>query len=245
MNKNTKIIIGVSVAIILILIIIVAIILSNNNKPVTGQTNAKGEQVEKVSNKGMLEITDSGWSMGKSLGEYSYLTHAVCLENKSDKVASFVDVCFTAKDKDGKIIFTTSGVGDMVDYILPGEKIYVADDGSGWENIGKPESVDFFIDDVRWENAITFNYPKNMDFEVNNISKRDDTFTGEVKNNSSTDINNAIVTVIYKKEGKIIGGNYTYVNNLNANETKPFQIYSGADYDYDSYEISARVGSVN
>ena len=63
MNKNAKIIIGVLCAVVLILIVVVIVVVCNKRESIpTGQTNAKGEQIEYTSNNGNVEVVDSGWS---------------------------------------------------------------------------------------------------------------------------------------------------------------------------------------
>jgi len=47
------------------------------------------------------------------------------------------------------------------------------------------------------------------------------------------------VIVLFKNEGKNVGGNLTYIDNLNAGQEKAFEI-SGYDVpEHDAYEVSA------
>ena len=70
-------------------------------------------------------------------------------------------------------------------------------------------------------------------------------YNGEVENTSDTDLDNDILTVIFREDGKIVGGNNTYSDDLDAGQKSIFTIYANNVPDYDKYEISARIGSIN
>jgi len=84
---------------------------------------------------------------------------------------------------------------------------------------------------------------KSSDLEISGTNERvdewDTAITGKVKNNSASDTDSVGVIVLFKNEGKIVGGNLTYIDNLNAGQEKAFEI-SGYDVpEHDAYEVSA------
>lgn len=80
---------------------------------------------------------------------------------------------------------------------------------------------------------------KASDFQFKNVARLDESkISGDVVNNSSVDCTNVRVSVILKKNGQVIGGTYTYANNVKGNGgSAPFVIYSFVDYD--SFEVVA------
>ena len=45
--------------------------------------------------------------------------------------------------------------------------------------------------------------------------------------------------VIYKNGDEMVGGDGTYVDDLNSGSTKPFEISEYSDLEYDSFEVYA------
>ncbi|MEE0856103.1 MAG: hypothetical protein U0L58_02245, partial [Ruminococcus sp.] len=56
-------------------------------------------------------------------------------------------------------------------------------------------------------------------------------------NNSTKDCSSAGVSIILKKENKIVYGTTSYVDDINAGQEKAFDISEYNLPDYDSYEI--------
>ena len=249
MNKNAKIIIGVLCAVVLILIVVVIVVVCNKRESIpTGQTNAKGEQIEYTSNNGNVEVVDSGWS---TITKYSTteVYYAAEIENKNNKVAEFISVSVTGKNSEGKVLFTREGFYKDINYLFPGEKVSFKGSDDWDESAGVPATVDFTISVKQWSDVSSFNYPKNMDLEVTNISKIDKgdkwfKITGEITNHSNKDIKYTLAVVTFKKDGKIVGGFETSIKDLTAGETKAFEI-DAFDIEFDTYEVSARTEQVS
>ena len=248
MNKNAKIIIGVLCALVLILVVVVVVVICTKGESVpTGQTNAKGEQVEYVSSSGNVEVVDSGWSAITKY-EKTEVYYAAEIENKNNKVAEFISVTVTGKNSEGKILFTETGSYKDINYLFPGEKVSFVGNENWDESEGTPTTIEFTVSVRQWSNVSDFNYPKNMDLEVENtskIGKGSDYFkiTGEIINHSNFDIRSTLAVVTFKKDGKIVGGGFTYVDDIKAEGRKAFEIYS-SDIEFDTYEVSARTDQV-
>lgn len=195
-----------------------------------------------------LEIKDSGWSYVQDPDWGNYVTYGVEIYNPEDNyLAGFPTVKCVAKDKDGKILFTSTG---NLDYIYPGETLYY---GDYWNDLKeKPATVEITVEMANddWENPKTVNYPKNTEIILSNTSEYVDDvldrhYTGEIENKSGTDISSALIVVIYKKDNKIVGGYYTYSDSLNAGQKTTFDLYASPVPEYDSYELSSHVAMIN
>ncbi|MBQ1550669.1 MAG: hypothetical protein IIZ67_01075, partial [Bacilli bacterium] len=158
----------------------------------------------------------------------------------------FPIVKVVGRDENNKILFSYE---DNLDYIYPNETIYYGDTLP--VESAKPVSVEFNVNisDSDWENAKGVNYPKNNEFPVTNISEYkeydDLKFTGEIENKSNTDIQAASIVVIFKKDGKIVGGDNTYSDELDSKQKDTFEIYIFDPPEYDSYNFSSHVSMIN
>ena len=66
-------------------------------------------------------------------------------------------------------------------------------------------------------------------------------FTGDVTNESDTDLDCACVVIIFRKDGEITGGDVTYVDNLRSGASKSFDTLPDDFDQYDEYEAHALV----
>ena len=245
-NKTTKIAIIVSA--IVVGVVATAFIISSlsNNSAGDEPTNVvSGETANENSSEKKLEIKEQGWSYVKSSWG-GYISYGVAVYNPNGEyLAGFPKVKCTGKDADGKILFSYD---ENIDYIYPKETVFV---GSTFNVDEKPATIELSIEMSKkdWESARSVNYPKNNSQIVSNISeKKDDEmriYNGEVENTSDTDLDNDILTVIFREDGKIVGANNTYSDDLDAGQRSIFTIYANNVPDYDKYEISARIGSIN
>ena len=247
-NKLNKKVIAIIAAVAVAGIAVVICIVSLAGKNGTGDepTNVvSGEATQEDSSEKKLQIKDSGWTYVKS-SYGGYISYGVEIYNPNGQyLAGFPTIKYTGKDENGTILFTYD---DLVDYIYPKETIY---HGSTFNVDEKPATLEITIEapSKKWENAKSANYPKNNTQIVSNISERKDNdmriYNGEIENTSDTNLDNDIIVVIFRKDGKIVGGSYTYSDGLDAGQKSTFTIYTDHVPDYDKYEVSARVGSIN
>lgn len=187
-----------------------------------------------------IVLVDSGWSSDKS-GNYTELYYSVKIHNpNTDKNVPFPTVVITAKDSSGKILKTNEQVLSCIaagDTIFYGNSVLYEGD--------QPQNVDI---SVYYDKDMSDFYDvsecaKQSDFVISNVSENsgryNKAYTGEIRNNSQYDFSNVAISVIYKLNGKMVGGECGYVRDVKSNSTKAFEIHSSADIDYDSYEIHA------
>lgn len=187
-----------------------------------------------------IELIDSGYTASESSGN-TVILYAARISNQNTEYAiEFPKILITAKDAEGKILTTDKQVlmgiaaGDEYTY---GSTLYYEGNAPTTVEISVENSTDDYI--AQSSSGII----QSGDLSISNISENTgDTkrFTGEVSNNSTIDLNNVAITVIYKLGDEIVGGDVTFVDDLKSGETQPFEqsVYPGMT-DYDSYEIHA------
>lgn len=195
-------------------------------------------------------VTDSGTTSIKLLGASwyrssygSYITQDYAVEvtnaNKS-KAAEFNQVTVTIKNAAGQVLATdteytgTIAAGDTIRYA--GSIVYQGDEpASITVSVSTPSHG--YVDNDRADVI------PSSDLEVSNVAKFNEDYysriTGEVTNQSEKECTLVRVSVIFKKNGEIIGGTYAYVQNLNAGGKTAFEINYPSDLDFDAYEVVA------
>lgn len=174
--------------------------------------------------------------------EFGTTDYAVVVENPNEDVtAEFPTITVTGYDKDGAILFSHDA---MTDYIYPGEKTYItgSDQASNVDHL----EVQATVTDENW---ITVSDDDKYTFEVSDVNDQiseygDITFTGNVTNNSSTDVSTVMVNVLCRDaDGKLLCGYTTYADTVPAGGSRTFSAYSiGAVPGYNSCDVKAELG---
>lgn len=200
---------------------------NSNNSATTLETASKT-----ISNE--VELVDSGYTISTD-GEF--VQWGAIIKNTDDKaIYMFTKIIITAYDKEGGVVATDDQVMNV---IAPGETQAF---GSFLDTNGEvPDKVEFSIESG---NKVTASdeHIASSEFEIIGAKDRKDeygdtAFTGKVKNNSAKNCSSAVISIILKKDNKIVCGTTGFVDNINAGQEKAFDI---SDYnlpDYDSYEI--------
>lgn len=190
-----------------------------------------------------VELINSGYTATQE-DNHVTISYAVEIKNPNENYAvQTATIYITSKDKDGKILssdqvyLNSIAANDTITY--GGFAIYEGE---------LPTSVEFSVDNDDEGYNYVFQEGSEIiysnDLSISNVSENigtyDNTYTGEITNNSKVDLSSVLVSVIYKKDGALVGGCNSYVGNLDAGETKAFEIYAYSSVeDYDSYEIHA------
>lgn len=221
----------------LMMILLISLIL-------TGCGNEK--KVDAKDNKEQLTIKNSGWSYFTS-DSTGYISYGIEIYNQNKiYLASFPTIMCVGKDKTGKILFSYD---ENLDYIYPGETLFY---GETFNVDEEPASIELTIEvsNYNFEKIDSVKYPKNTEFKLSNISEFKDKnverrYTGEIINNSNTDIHAALIVLVYKQNGKIVGGDNTYSDELNSKQKSTFEMYVNHIPEYDSYELTTHVSMIN
>ncbi len=235
-----------SVAVIALALVLLIALLGGGNKG-TSITNpsissSSEESKETTSSKTVsdefkpLEIKDSGYIVSDG-----YLFYAVILHNPNEKFAvEFPTFRITARDDKDQVIGTEDQVLSL---------IYPQQDFAfgflGFELDQQPAKVDIITlepEDYNITAVEMLEHPIFIPLEVVGINKRGDSILGEVSNPNSYDIDSAVVTAIFRDaNGKIIGGDLTFIDKLPAGGKTPFEIRPYSAWVTDNYTVYANI----
>lgn len=170
-----------------------------------------------------------------------YAYYGVTLNNpNADWAMQLPVLTITAKGEDGSIVGTSD---QTLFYIAPNDTISF---GSVIDCNGKvPATVEFSIHSGTFVPGDTSGIIPVSSFSVSNTSEIVQdygavSYTGEVANNSDSDIDMVAVTVLLKSNGSIVYGDTTYVDNMTAGTTKPFELSEYNLPEHDEYVISVQ-----
>lgn len=181
-----------------------------------------------------LEIVESGWQV-TSTGSVLF---AYALRNTGDATVQYPNVTVTGRDANGVVVFsydsTTYGVAG-------GEAFYTAGLVDGDESV---VTVEFVPEEPQeWNYSATSNLPV---YEVVECHPASDgwSFLGEVRTVSEGEYNGVVsevevVVVLRDEDGNIIGGCYGFVSAPAEGETRSFEVMTGSQLEYASYEVYA------
>lgn len=184
---------------------------------------------------GVVSIKLLGASWEKKMDGYTYVYYSAELSNGNSKTAGACQITVTSRDAAGHVLDVSNDYTGRIagnDTIrFSGRVMYVGD---------VPSAVELAVGNPMGGYNDHFDATaKASDFQFKNVARLDESkISGDVVNNSSVDCTNVRVSVILKKNGQVIGGAYTYANNVKGNGgSAPFVIYSFVDYD--SFEVVA------
>lgn len=184
---------------------------------------------------GVVSIKLLGASWEKKMDGYTYVYYSAELSNGNSKTAGACQITVTSRDAEGHVLDVSNGYTGRIagnDTIrFSGGVMYVGD---------VPSAVELAVGNPMGGYNDHFDATaKASGFQFKNVARLDESkISGDVVNNSSVDCTNVRVSVILKKNGQVIGGTYTYANNVKGNGgSAPFVIYSFVDYD--SFEVVA------
>ena len=184
---------------------------------------------------GVVSIKLLGASWEKKMDGYTYVYYSAELSNGNSKTAGACQITVTSRDAEGHVLDVSNDYTGRIagnDTIrISGRVMYVGD---------VPSAVELAVGNPMGGYNDHFDATaKASDFQFKNVARLDESkISGDVVNNSSVDCTNVRVSVILKKNGQVIGGTYTYANNVKGNGgSAPFVIYSFVDYD--SFEVVA------
>ena len=181
-----------------------------------------------------VRLVESGYE----ISEGGYMNAGVIIENPSQDTAyEFPKIIATAFDANGAVLATETQV---LNKIQPGERqafhVFMSCNGQ------EPARIDFSVENGN-KVAPSSKAIKSSDLIISGTNERVDKYssslTGMVKNNSQNNTKGIAVTVLLRKEGKIVSAYTSFVDDLNAGQEKPFDISLRSKAEHDSYEVVA------
>ena len=211
---------------------------SEEEAPAAQETPAVQPAPEASRNPVDAEITESGYSL-----DGGYLFYSVKMHNPNEDYAVYLpSYRVTARDANGSILGT---MDHTLSVIYPGQDFYYA--SQGFECDEEPASVDFDIIpgyDYNFSKPSSLDHDSFQPLEVVGANLKqgdyDKRILGEVKNNNDYAIEMAVVAVLFRDDaGNLVGGTCTFVNQVPAGGSVPFDINVYADIDTENYEVYA------
>lgn len=205
------------------------------------ESTAESTTEEKTKEPVELELEDYGYTVSQKNGRTS-ISYAVKIKNPNTKYAvDYPVITATVRGADGKVLTTD----DRTLMCIAADDTITYGGGLTYESDELPESVDFSVgnrDDNFVLQMLSDAIPQEYIVIENTseiVGEYNTKYTGEITNNSDADMDVA-VSVIFTKEGKLLGGTTSYVDDIGAGETKAFEISASSTVsDYDAYEIHA------
>lgn len=200
-----------------------------------GGLNGSGSNSGGVS----ISVLGSGYW---STGSYTYVSICMELKNSSNKAASFVPVSLTVKDADGRILSTTTGYAPTV---AGGDSFQYTDYVMFPNTSTSPASVhvDVNVPSYGWVDNSSSTVIKSSEMNVSNVSFISGAYynriTGYVVNNSRKTCTMAYVSLILKRDGKVVGGTYTVTTDSISNGGRAAFEIVVPPIVFDSYEVVA------
>lgn len=180
--------------------------------------------------KDIIKIDNSGWTYKESTNG-NYLSYAVNIKNNdSKKNATNIKLTIIGLDDKKKEIFKYEDeIGNL-------SKKESTSYGKTIKVTSKPSNVKFKISSDKTDKEI---------LSLNNIkisNLKDEKKDSMIKINGTIDnkgkeINKLLVSVIFKKDKKIIGGTFTNIYSIK--NIQQFEIYFDDILEYDDYEIKS------
>ena len=194
-----------------------------------------------------VELVEYGWYVGEAseVTDSVYINFCGILHNPNEGLtAEFPKVLVTVRAEDGSILGTEGQTGSA---ILPGDTVTLCGmlsvPAANYSENAKfefdAECSDFSSDSSMFENV------KTSDLVISNTSeKRGDmgsTITGEITNNSQVDLDIVNLSAVFRKDGKIVYMENTFIDDLGAGKSKAFELNSYNEWpEYDEAEYSAQ-----
>lgn len=186
------------------------------------------------------EVKEFAYAMN---GEYLY--YAVVIHNPNmDYALDYPTFRVTARDAEGILLGTED---QTLSIIYPGQDFSYAFQAFHVDEV--PSTVDIEIIPPESHNIRvpeTLKRPEYTPMTVVNTAMRgsgmESRIVGEVRNDNDYTYDNAIVTVFFRDaEGKLIAGESTFIDNVSAHSTTPFEININQSFATENYEVYANI----
>lgn len=171
---------------------------------------------------------------------FSY-TYSVIIENpNSDYEVTLPRYKVEAFDENNKSI---THYEQLLPYMGPNDRI--AFSSAVITKDTKAAKIEFTIinDPIEYVKSTSFNNKDSFTFENTNETKDQNStvIVGDVISNLPNDQDQIAITVLLRKDGKIIHGHTSFIHGVRSGEATPFEAKTYSDIDYDTYELSAMI----
>lgn len=213
----------------------------------SSSTGTASFSVEKKNEeKKALELIECGWYIEPNLSgsDTVYVDFCGLIHNPNiELTANYPKINVTVKNGEGNILATESQVGNC---IMPEDTITLVGMMSlSASNITEDTQIFFDIECSDFTSAMADNRPKTTDFVIENVSEQKGSMysiTGEVTNRTSETVDMINLTIILRKEGKIVYMESSFMDNLQPEKAKAFEVNRFSEWpEHDTIAVSAQV----
>lgn len=217
-----------------------------HDKQATSDTSVSDREAAEEEPVKNIKLVESGYAIEHVGNGVSMVYYGVELANlnKYNAIKS-PTIEITVRTKDGSLV---SKQKRTLDGIAPDTRV-IFGDTLKCKN-GKADVVEISVknsdyDITPYEGSGVF---AASDLKVSDVKEKHEhhraIYTGTVTNNSAYDIPGVLVSVVYYKDGKIVGGSTERLDSIPANGEAEFSIQNRSAFsDYDEYEVHATVES--
>lgn len=190
-----------------------------------------------------LELTDYGFCAGTSYDDIIYMDFCGMVYNPNESLAAmFPEVIATVSNPDGTILATDSQMGMEV---LPLDTVTITGIiAVPTSQITEETTIQFQVKCSNFSSADLEQKPKTSDFEVKNISEQSGSqcfITGTVTNLTDNMVDMVNLSLLLRKDGKIVFIENEFVDDIQPGAPTAFQFRSFSPWpDHDAVEVTAQ-----
>lgn len=192
-----------------------------------------------------LKLTDYGFYTEPSYtDDMVYMDYCGMVYNPNEsQSAMFPEIIATISNPDGTIIATESQMGTE---IMPLDTVAITGTMAvPTAQITNETTVEFQVKCSRFNSADQNQKPRSSDFEIKNLFEQSGSrnyITGTVTNLSDETVDSVYLTLLLRKEGKIVFIDESFVDDLKSGVATAFQFQNYLSWPaHDSIEVAVQV----
>lgn len=202
------------------------------------KSDSKSEQLEP------LDLVDYGWYIERPYSaDVVYMNFCGMVYNPNRSVSAvFPEVIATIANPDGTVIATDSQMGMKV---MPLDTVTLVGMMSvPTQQLTEETTIEFQVSWSDFSSASQDKTPKTTDFEIKNVSEQSGSqnfITGTITNHTEETVDSVNLSLVLRKDGKIVFAENTFMDYLRPETVAAFQFQRFSEWpEHDSVEVSAQ-----
>ena len=184
----------------------------------------------------LVSIKESGFQIVNGYLHYSFIAH----NNMTNKALYLPTFRITARDADGALISTTE---QTLMVVYPDQDTVYSGRGNQIDELPASVEISYVMTDDDWHivNTSKLNHPSYTPFEIKSAKLKDNRIVGELYNPNDYSQSTIAISVVFRdKNGQLLTGDTSFINNVKAKETVPFEFRIYSNLLTDSFDIFAQ-----
>ena len=185
----------------------------------------------------IVTVKESGFEVKDGYLYYSF----AAVNNSSEYAVNLPQFTITARDEDGALL-SVENQGLMLMY--PGQEAVFAGSAGAVEKVPAVVEVEFVEpeDDWHYVKPDTLEHPEYVPFQIANSRLKkgewNSSIIGEIYNPNTYGATTVALTVVWRDaDGKLLGGDTTFVDNVKAEKNTPFEMSVLGELSTENYEL--------